>query len=129
MIARDRPGAVLVTSSTNGFQSEEDSTAYDASKGALVMMTRTLAQALAPHRLRVNSIAPGLIRTPLTTALLDRQEGRRRHYEKKIWLGRIGEPEDCAGAAAFLLSPAAAYITGQVLVVDGGLTGGQIGRM
>ena len=85
--------------------------------------------ALAPHRLRVNSIAPGLIRTPLTSALLDRQEGKRRHYEKKIWLGRIGEPEDCAGAAAFLLSPAAAYITGQVLVVDGGLTGGQIGRM
>jgi NAD(P)-dependent dehydrogenase (short-subunit alcohol dehydrogenase family) len=129
MIARRRPGAVVITSSTNGFQSEEDSTAYDASKGALVMMTRTLAQALAPHRLRVNSIAPGLIRTPLTSALLDRQEGKRRHYEKKIWLGRIGEPEDCAGAAAFLLSPAAAYITGQVLVVDGGLTGGQIGRM
>jgi NAD(P)-dependent dehydrogenase (short-subunit alcohol dehydrogenase family) len=94
-----------------------------------VMMTRTLAQALAPHGIRVNSVAPGLIRTPLTTGLLDRQEGKRQHYEKKIWLRRIGEPEDCAGAAAFLLSSASAYITGQVLVVDGGLTAGQIGRM
>jgi NAD(P)-dependent dehydrogenase (short-subunit alcohol dehydrogenase family) len=129
LIERRRPGAVVIVSSTNGFQSEEDSTAYDASKGALVMMTRTLAQALAPHRIRVNSVAPGLIRTPLTMALLDARAGKREHYEKKIWLERIGTPEDCAGAAVFLLSPASAYITGQVFVVDGGLTSGQIGRM
>jgi NAD(P)-dependent dehydrogenase (short-subunit alcohol dehydrogenase family) len=129
LIARQRPGAVVIVSSTNGLQSEEDSTAYDASKGALVMMTRTLAQALAPHRIRVNSIAPGLIRTPLTAPWIDTQAEKRRHYEKKILLARIGEPGDCAGAAAFLLSPAAGYVTGQVLVVDGGLTTGQIGRM
>ncbi len=59
LLARRRPGSVVIVSSTNGLQSEEDSTAYDASKGALVMMTRTLAQALAPHRIRVNSVAPG----------------------------------------------------------------------
>ncbi len=129
LITRGRPGAVVIVSSTNGFQSEEDSTAYDASKGALVMMTRSLAQALAPHRIRVNSVAPGLIRTPLTAPSLDSHPEKRRHYEKKIWLGRIGAPEDCAGAAVFLLSPAAAYITGQFVVVDGGLTSGQIGRM
>jgi NAD(P)-dependent dehydrogenase (short-subunit alcohol dehydrogenase family) len=129
LIERRRPGAVVIVSSTNGFQSEEDSTAYDASKGAVVMMTRTLAQALAPHRIRVNSVAPGLIHTPLTALSLDAHPEKHRHYEKKIWLGRIGAPEDCAGAAVFLLSPASAYITGQFVVVDGGLTSGQIGRM
>jgi NAD(P)-dependent dehydrogenase (short-subunit alcohol dehydrogenase family) len=129
LAARKRPGAVVIVSSTNGFQSEEDSTAYDASKGAVVMMTRTLAQALAPHAIRVNGVAPGLIHTPLTAPSLDASPDRRRHYERKIWLGRIGTPADCAGAAVFLLSQAAAYVTGQVVVVDGGLTSGQIGRM
>lgn len=127
MVARKRSGAILTTTSTNGLQPEDDSSAYDTSKGALVMVTRTLAQALAPHGIRVNSIAPGLIRTPLTSGMLTPE--RTRHYEKKILLGRIGEPTDCAGAAVFLLSPAARYITGQILVVDGGLTLGQIGRM
>ncbi len=130
LIARQRPGAMVIVSSTNGFQSEDDSTAYDTSKGALVMMTRSLAQSLASHCIRVNGLAPGLIHTPLTDSWLGgKKPETRRHYEKKILLGRIGEPVDCAGTAVFLLSPAAAYITGQVLVVDGGLTVGQIGRM
>ncbi len=127
LIARKRPGAMVLISSTNGFQSEEDSTAYECSKGALVMMTRSLAQALVEHSIRVNGLAPGLIRTPLTSAL--GFEAKAQHYEKKILLKRLGEPEDCAGTAVFLLSPASAYMVGQVLVVDGGLTVGQIGRM
>lgn len=127
LIARKRPGAILIVSSTNGFQSEEDSTAYDSSKGALVMMTRSLAQALVEHGIRVNGLAPGLIRTPLTSAL--GSGDKAKHYEKKILLKRLGEPEDCAGTAVFLLSPASAYIVGQVVVVDGGLTVSQIGRM
>ncbi len=127
LVARQRPGAILTTCSTNGFQPEDDSTAYDTSKGGMVMLTRTLAHSLAKHRIRVNGIAPGLIRTPLTAGLNDK--AKLKHYEKKTLLGRLGEPDDCAGAAVFLLSPAAAYITGQVLVVDGGLTVGQIGRM
>ncbi len=129
LVARRRPGAIVIVSSTNGFQPEEDSAAYDVSKGAIVMMTRTLALSLAPHGIRVNGLAPGFIRTPLTTPGLAAQPGKRAHYEKKILLQRIGEPEDCAGAVAFLLSPAAAYITGQIIVVDGGLTLGQIGRL
>lgn len=127
LVARGRPGAIVATSSTNGFQPEEDSSAYDTSKGAMVMLTRTLAQALAPHRIRVNGIAPGLIHTPLTAGLVSAE--KRAHYEKKILQGRIGQPEDCAGAAVFLLSPAASYITGQIIVVDGGLTLSQIGRL
>jgi NAD(P)-dependent dehydrogenase (short-subunit alcohol dehydrogenase family) len=129
LTARQRAGAIVIVASTNGFQSEEESTAYDTSKGALVMMIRSLAQALAPHRIRVNGLAPGLIRTPLTAPWLDTQPEKRRHYEKKILQARIGEPDDCAGPAVFLLSPAAAYVTGQIVVVDGGLTVGQIGRM
>jgi NAD(P)-dependent dehydrogenase (short-subunit alcohol dehydrogenase family) len=127
LIARQRPGAMVLVSSTNGFQSEEDSTAYDSSKGALVMMTRSLSQALIDHGIRVNGLAPGLIRTPLTSAL--GFGDKAKHYEKKILLRRLGEPEDCAGTAVFLLSQASAYIVGQVVVVDGGLTVGQIGRM
>ena len=127
LIARKRPGAMVLVSSTNGFQSEEDSTAYDSSKGALVMMTRSLSQALIEHGIRVNGLAPGLIRTPLTSAL--GFGDKSLHYEKKILLKRLGEPEDCAGTAVFLLSAASAYIVGQVVVVDGGLTVSQIGRM
>lgn len=127
MIARRRHGAIVTTSSTNGFQPEEDSTAYDTSKGAMVMLTRTLAQSLAVHGIRVNGIAPGLIKTPLTAGLLGTV--KQGHYEKKILLGRLGEPEECAGAAVFLLSPAARYITGQIIVIDGGLTLGQVGQL
>ena len=65
LVARKRGGAVVIVSSTNGFQAEEESSAYDTSKGALVMMTRTLAQSLGPYGIRVNGMAPGLIRTPL----------------------------------------------------------------
>jgi NAD(P)-dependent dehydrogenase (short-subunit alcohol dehydrogenase family) len=130
LVARQRRGSVVIISSTNGIQSEPDSTAYDTAKGALVMMTRSLAHSLAPHAIRVNGLAPGLIHTPLTAGWLSgKQPELRSLYEKKILLGRIGEPGDCVGAAVFLLSPAAAYITGQVLVVDGGLTVGQVGRV
>jgi NAD(P)-dependent dehydrogenase (short-subunit alcohol dehydrogenase family) len=94
------------------------------------MLTRTLAHSLAPYRIRVNSVAPGLIHTPLTAGWLNGKRPETRVlYEKKIMLGRIGEPEDCAGAAVFLLSPAASYITGQVLVVDGGLITAQVGQV
>lgn len=129
LIARQRSGAMVLTSSTNGFQPEDDSTVYDSSKGAVVMMTRTLAQNLAAHRIRVNGLAPGLIRTPLTASGIDASPEKRALYEKKILQGRIGDPGDCVGAAVFLLSPASSYITGQILIVDGGLTLGQIGRL
>ena len=123
-------GSIVIVSSTNGFQAEADSVAYDTSKGGLVMMTKSLAVSLAPHGIRVNGIAPGLIRTPLTQTWLDpRAHDLLKHYESKILLGKVGQPSDCAGAVAFLCSAAASYITGEIIVIDGGLTTTQIGRL
>jgi NAD(P)-dependent dehydrogenase (short-subunit alcohol dehydrogenase family) len=116
----------VIVGSTNGFQAEYDSSAYDTSKGALVMMTKSLALDLAKYSIRVNCLAPGLIRTPLTERWLDDNHAARAHYEKNIPLGRIGAIEDCGAATAFLTSEAASFITGHVLVVDGGLTLSQI---
>ena len=123
-------GRIVIVSSTNGFQAEADSVAYDTSKGGLVMMTRSLAVSLAPHGIRVNGIAPGLIRTPLTQQWMEpRAHDLLKHYERKILLGKVGAPADCAGAVAFLCSPAASYITGEIITIDGGLTCTQIGKM
>lgn len=130
LAAAQRPGSIVITASTNGFQAEADSTAYDTSKGALVLLIRSLAVSLAPHRIRVNGIAPGLIKTPLNSQWLEsRDSGLSTHYEKKILLGRIGQPDDCAGAVTFLCSDAASYITGEIITIDGGLTVVQIGKM
>lgn len=130
LVAEKRGGRIVITSSTNGFQAEADSCAYDASKGALVMLTKSLAVSLADHGIRVNGIAPGLIKTPLTSQWMEsRDRSVLEHYEKKILIRRVGTPEDVAGAAVFLCSDAASYITGEIIVIDGGLTVSQIGRM
>lgn len=122
-----RPGAIVLISSTNGFQAEDDSVAYDTSKGALVMLTRAAAMNLAPFGIRVNGVAPGLIRTPLVN-WVNHQPEKVRHYEKKIFAGRLGTPDEVADVCVFLCSNASRYVYGQTIVVDGGLTVGQIGQ-
>lgn len=131
MVQEKRSGSIVITSSTNGFQAEMDSSAYDASKGALVMLTKSLAVSLADHGIRVNGVAPGLIRTPLTAGVTVSEANKNMLdlYEKKILLRRVGSPPDVAGAAVFLASAAASYITGETIIVDGGLTTWQIGRL
>lgn len=129
LVEHRRPGAIVITSSINGSQAEIDSSAYDTSKGALVMMTRTLAQALAPHHIRVNGIAPGMMRTPLTERWLNQDPAGAELFAKRTLLDRLGTPADCAGPVAFLLSPEAGYITGQVLAVDGGMGISQLGNI
>jgi NAD(P)-dependent dehydrogenase (short-subunit alcohol dehydrogenase family) len=127
LIEERRSGSVLVITSTNAFQSEKDSIAYDASKGGLASMVRSFALDLAPHGIRVNGLAPGLIKTPLTHVWMEKRTDTLEHYGRTIPLGRVGTPEDCAGAAVFLCSSAAEYITGHILTIDGGLTAQQIG--
>jgi len=127
LIAANRPGTILIVTSTNAFQSEKDSVAYDASKGGLASMVRSFALDLAPHGIRVNGLAPGLIKTPLTNVWMEKRTDTLEHYGRTIPLGRVGKPSDCAGAAVFLCSQAAEYITGHILVIDGGLTAQQIG--
>src|SRR5579871_2753471 len=94
LVQEQRPGAVVIVASTNGLLAEPDSSVYDISKGGLVMLTRTLSVALAPHAIRVNAIAPGLIHTPLTDPWLSTDTALRAHYEGRIPMGRIGVPED-----------------------------------
>jgi NAD(P)-dependent dehydrogenase (short-subunit alcohol dehydrogenase family) len=92
---------------------------YNASKGAVRMLTKALAVELGRHQIRVNSICPGVTETPLTAAGLS-DSARREWFIKQIPLGRLGRPEDIAGAALFLASDDAAWVTGADLVVDGG---------
>lgn len=92
---------------------------YSASKGGIVQLTKSLAIAYAPDTIRVNAVAPGWIATPLTKGLRDDPD-RSRTILERTPLGRWGQPNDVASAALFLCSPAAAFITGSVVNVDGG---------
>lgn len=117
--------SIVCTGSTNGYAAEKNSVAYDTSKGAVLMMVRSLAVTLAEQGIRVNGVGPGLIETPLTHSGLSRP-GVREKVAAQIPLGRIGTPNDVAGAAVFLASKAAGYITGQMLYVDGGILAQQM---
>jgi NAD(P)-dependent dehydrogenase (short-subunit alcohol dehydrogenase family) len=112
-------GCVINIASMLAFFGSGYAPAYSASKGGIVQLTKSLAIAWAPHGVRVNAIAPGWIETALTAPLVADQE-RREAIVARTPLGRWGQPADVAGAATFLASPAAAFITGAVLPVDGG---------
>ena len=94
---------------------------YAASKGGMKLFMQSVAQELAPHRIRVNSIAPGAIQTPINRAAWETPEAKQALLEL-IPYGRIGVPEDIGRAAVWLASDAADYVHGQSLVVDGGMT-------
>jgi glucose 1-dehydrogenase len=94
---------------------------YAASKGGVMLMMKSIAQEVAPYRIRVNSIGPGAIRTPINTSAWSTPEAYRELL-KLIPYKRIGEPEDIGRAAAWLASDEADYITGTTLFIDGGMT-------
>jgi 3-oxoacyl-[acyl-carrier protein] reductase len=123
MKERGGGGAIVVTGSTNASWVETNLAAYNASKGGVVALVRSAAIDLAPDRIRVNSVAPGLIRTRLTRHVTD-DAGNAEGYLAKIPLGRFGEPGDVAAAICFLASDDASWITGHDLVIDGGQTVG-----
>jgi glucose 1-dehydrogenase len=119
MAAAGNGGSIVVTASTNSFLAEPDSAAYNASKGGVVMLVKSMAVDLAEARIRVNAIAPGTIRTNINADVRSLPEGASPLYAFPP-ARRWGDPEDLAGPIAFLASPDADYITGSILVVDGG---------
>lgn len=114
-----RGGAIVLTASTNSFDGEPQLTAYNASKAGLLGLLHTAANELGPYGIRVNAVCPGLIRTPLTEGHFSKPE-LLKDYFKQIPLGRGGEAREVAGAALFLASDLASYVTGATLFVDGG---------
>jgi NAD(P)-dependent dehydrogenase (short-subunit alcohol dehydrogenase family) len=120
-VANGTKGRVLMTGSINGRLAEQTHAAYDTSKGAVEMMVRSLCVTLAPHGIRVNGMAPGLVRTPLTASALD-QPGVQSWMEQHTPNQQVPGPEVCGPAAAFLVSDEACHIQGQMLLVDGGMS-------
>ena len=113
--------SIVLVGSTSSFIATPGQPAYGASKGALVTLTRSLAQAWAKHRIRVNGVAPGFVDTKLTRR--SRQdEAVYAETLERIPLGRWGDPEEMGDVALFLASPMASYVTGQMLLADGGIT-------
>ncbi|HEX9424384.1 MAG TPA: 2-dehydro-3-deoxy-D-gluconate 5-dehydrogenase KduD [Pyrinomonadaceae bacterium] len=122
MITPGRGGKVVNIASLLSFQGGITVPAYAASKGGVAQLTKALANEWAKYRINVNAIAPGYMRTA-NTAALQADETRNRQILERTPAGRWGEPEDVAGAAVFLSSPASDYVNGHVLVVDGGWLG------
>jgi NAD(P)-dependent dehydrogenase (short-subunit alcohol dehydrogenase family) len=112
----ERGGTVVNVASVGGLVTEPGIGYYNATKAAVIHLTRQFAQELAPL-VRVNAVAPGVVRTQLARGLWENHED---HLKAALPLGRIGEPEDIAEAIAFLAGPRSSWMTGQTMVVDGG---------
>jgi dehydrogenase/reductase SDR family protein 4 len=112
-------GSIVNLASISGIRGDALIGGYSASKAALIGMTRVLARELGPRGIRVNAIAPGLIRTDLSRVLVETDELRAR-FTAQSALRRVGEPDEVSGAAVYLASDASSFVTGSVLVVDGG---------
>ena len=116
-----KAGSIIIISSIGGIRGTEALGAYAISKAADMQLARNLAAEFGPDNVRVNTIAPGLIKTDFAKALWDNPEILKRSTERAP-LRRIGEPDEIAGMAVFLAAPAGAFTTGQTFVIDGGQT-------
>lgn len=115
---KERSGSIINIASIVGMMGNAGQANYAASKGGLIAFTKSLAREFAPRGIRVNAIAPGFIATEMTDKI---PEKIREEMVNSIPLGRMGQPEDVARGVVFLASPSAGYVTGQVLVIDGGM--------
>src|SRR5262245_48121014 len=120
LIREGHGGAICTISSISAWVAAKEQTVYCATKAGISMMTKALAQVLAPHGIRANCVLPGAILTDMSRELLDPASETRKYYESRIPLGRVGEPDEVAAPVAFLLSDEARYITSAELLVDGG---------
>ena len=120
MVRDGAHGRIVFVSSINGLSAEPDCADYNASKSGLHGLARSMAYDLAPHGITVNVVAPGWVRSPMSAPYLSEEilTGKQRFN----MVGRVGEPEDIAGAVAWLVHPASTYVTGTVIAVDGGQT-------
>jgi NAD(P)-dependent dehydrogenase (short-subunit alcohol dehydrogenase family) len=125
-MVEQRSGSIVTVASIEGIQGTEGGSAYNASKGAVVLLTKNLAIDYGRLGIRANSICPGFIDTPMFRSLMDSavMGEFREEYREQHKLGRFGRPEEIAAAAAFLASDDASFVTGHALVVDGGYTAG-----
>ena len=120
LMKRAGEGRILFIASMTAFLGLSDIVAYSAAKSAYMGMVRSLAAELGPSNIRVNAIAPGWIDTPMLHQALDRDQERKQRILRRTPQARFGSPEDIGWAAVFLCSPAASFISGCVLPVDGG---------
>ncbi len=118
---RSAKGSIVSVASVAGIRAAPFQGIYGMSKAAVISMTQTLAQELGASGIRVNAIAPGLVETRLAGAIVGNDELRQRIADRTA-LGRHAQPDEIAGAALYLASDASSFVTGQVIVVDGGLT-------
>jgi len=120
MISQPSGGSIVTIASIGGLVAFPGSAGYQASKGAVVQLTRSLAVEWALHGVRVNSVAPGHIATAIVQRQWEKEPELKEYFLSRTPMGRLGKPEDVIGPVLFLASPAAAMVTGHVLTVDGG---------
>jgi 3-oxoacyl-[acyl-carrier protein] reductase len=119
LMARNHSGSIINISSITATAGSPGQVAYSATKGAIISLTKSAAKELAPMGIRVNAVAPGIIRTERFAELYEENGDKIDARIQKIALGRLGTPEDIANACSFLASDRAAYISGQIIGVDG----------
>lgn len=120
MVASGTPGTIVQMGSIAGINGMPKRAGYCSSKAAVHQLTRVLALDLAEHRIRVNCVAPGYIRTDMVQDLIDEGKLDEAQMQRRVPLGELGATSDVAAAVSWLVSPEAGYVTGQTVVVDGG---------